>query len=118
MRFTTVKFATLLALIPCICAEPTSFKLFHRLYHPAVEQAPFSERGFVLISENNVVSFQLSSSYAQDLKTFAETLRTVQDSADLALYQVALGYGDVMEKQWDISSVKVVSVTSIGDGDS
>jgi len=54
-----------------------------------------------------VVSFQTSSSYAQDLKTYAEILRTVQDSVDLALYQVAIGDASMAEMQWDISSVRV-----------
>jgi ER membrane protein complex subunit 10 len=115
MRFTTTLnlFAALVS-IPFICAEPTHVRLFHRLYHPTVEELPFSERGSVLISENNVVSFHPSSSYARDLNSFAEALRTVPDSADLALYQVSVGQkGDVKETQWDVSSVKVVSVTSV-----
>ena len=108
MRFTTVT-GILLASIPFICAEPTSVKLFHRLYHPAVEEAQFSERASLLISENNV-SFQASSSYTQDLKTFAKTLRTIHDDADLALYQIAIGEASVTGQQWDISSVRVVSL--------
>jgi hypothetical protein len=114
MRFTTV----LLAAIPFVCAEHTSTRLFHRIYHPTEAQSAFSERGSVVISENNVVSFQPSSSYAQDLIAFAETLRTIPDGADLALYQVALEReGDTVQKQWDVSSVKVVSPASTaGDG--
>lgn len=107
-----VKLATvLLASIPFICAEPTSVKLYHRLYHPSADQASFLERGSVFILENNDVYFQRSPSYTQDLKAFDETLRTVSDNAHLALYQVALDRGDgPMGKQWDISSVKLVSV--------
>ena len=111
MRFTTVKAQALLAsIIPFICAEPTSVKLFHRLYHPTIEQAPFSERASILISENNVISFQASASYTQDLKTFAETLGTVHDRPELALYQVAIREASVADNQWDISSVRVVSL--------
>ncbi|KAF8238814.1 hypothetical protein L208DRAFT_1429912, partial [Tricholoma matsutake] len=96
----------LLASISFICAEPTSFKLFHRLYQPTEEQTSFSERGLLLLSEDNVLSFQPSPSYVRDLNAFAQALRTASDSIDLALYQVALEReGDV--KQWDISSVKV-----------
>lgn len=107
MRTTTL--ATLLASISFICAEPTSFKLFHRLYQPTEEQTSFSERGLLLLSEDNVLSFQPSPSYVRDLNAFAQALRTASDSIDLALYQVALEReGDV--KQWDISSVKVVCI--------
>jgi len=113
MRATT---ATLLALIPFACADPAPLKLFHRLYNPTVAYPPFSERGSVLISENNVVSFQPSLSYAQDLITFAEALGSVPEGTDLTLYQVALEReGHATETQWDISSVKAVSVTSIAD---
>ncbi|KAF8076529.1 hypothetical protein FPV67DRAFT_1445161 [Lyophyllum atratum] len=101
-------FAAILGLlsISLVAAEHTQLRLFHRLHHPTAAQAPFSERGTLLIAENNTVSFQFSPSFAKDLYSFAEALHTVKDN-DLIMYQVALEReGDTNEAQWDISSVK------------
>jgi hypothetical protein len=112
MRFTTA----LLATIPFVFAQHTPTRLFHRIYHPTEAESAFSERGSVVISENNVISFQPSSSYAQDLIAFAESLRAIPDSADLALYQVALEREGNTAQKWDFSSVKVVSLAFITTG--
>lgn len=110
MRLTA---ALALVALPIVCAEPTQLKIFHRLFHPAAGPTPYAQRGTLLIDEHNAVSFQLASSFANDLATFGDALRTAGQEAHLALYQVALERsGDKTESEWDISSVKAVSCSS------
>lgn len=110
MRLTA---ALALVALPIVCAEPTQLRIFHRLFHPAAGPTPYAQRGTLLIDEHNAVSFQLASSFADDLATFGDALRTAGQEAHLALYQVALERsGDKTESEWDISSVKAVSCSS------
>jgi hypothetical protein len=112
MKLTTAT-AIALSAIPLVCAEPTQLKLFHRVFHPAAGPTPYAHRGTLLIDEHNAVSFQFASSFADDLATFGDALRTVGQEAHLALYQIALERsGDKTEAEWDISSVKTVSWSS------
>ncbi|KAF9464422.1 hypothetical protein BDZ94DRAFT_492688 [Collybia nuda] len=90
-----------------VAAELVQLKLFHRLFHPAAGTTPYTHRATLLIDEHNAISVQLAPSFADDLITFGDVLRSVGKEAHLALYQVALERsGDKTEAEWDISSVK------------
>lgn len=96
-----------------------NIKLHHRIFHPTSPslQVPFSERGIVTFSDSNP-TFEPSKTFSQDLVQFAQTIAQEDEhdiaqrpDASLLLYQVALEHpGDTIETQWDVSSVKVVSV--------
>ncbi|KAG6854849.1 hypothetical protein C0991_012039 [Blastosporella zonata] len=104
----TLRFAAVLGLLslPLVYADQAQYRIFHRLYHPIETQGTFQERGLVSIAEDNTVSFQFASTFAEDVSSFAEDLQTIKDK-DLLLYQVALEHeGDITEAQWDVSSVK------------
>lgn len=96
----------LLGGLPAVWAD---LKLFHRVYHPTGPEVAFSERGTLVFSET-YAHFEPSPSLSADLSEFAESL----EKLDGTLYQVALEReGETLEPQWDISSVKVVSSSSV-----
>ena len=109
MRFTIV--LSILGLHALVAAEPSQLRLFHRLHHPQAALVPFTERGTVTFADNNPPSFQPSSSFLDDFDSFADAFQTEKIPSGQWLYQVALQrHGDNVESQWDISSVKAVSI--------
>ena len=81
--------------------------LHHRIFHPLFPDLQYLERGSI---SGNPPTFQPSSSFTDDLNTFAEALLQLEDSQSSdVLYQVALSHeGDTSQATWDFSSVKAV----------
>ncbi|KAF8897664.1 hypothetical protein BD779DRAFT_1492003 [Infundibulicybe gibba] len=99
---------TTLVLLPLVLAKDATYKLHHRVYHPAAPQVPFTERGLLTVADFDHVAFAPSSSFSQDLNSFAAVLQDLDINLDGALYQVALEReSDTTEAHWDLSSVKM-----------
>ncbi|KAI0081833.1 hypothetical protein K474DRAFT_1560101, partial [Panus rudis PR-1116 ss-1] len=85
-------------------------RVFHRVYHPAVPNVPFAERGSLLLAgpgPHPDASLVHSETLAADLLEFATTLQEVASHPEDALYQVALEHpGDKDPTQWHVSSVR------------
>nr|GAT59943.1 predicted protein [Mycena chlorophos] len=124
------------ALLLAAVALPTTFaaqyRVFHRLYQPALPESAFTPRGLIHVDAGAVsfdhsptfpalpesaftprglihvdagaVSFDHSPTFAEDLTQLSKELQTVNDT----LYQVALELDGAHPGQWDIvSAVKV-----------
>jgi len=84
--------------------------IYHRILHPNLPAQPYLNRGSLDVSLNPP-TFVSSPDLVDHLVSFSGVLESLQDSNE-ALYQVALEHeGDTSDALWDISSVKVVSLS-------
>ncbi|KAF7292376.1 hypothetical protein HMN09_01221700 [Mycena chlorophos] len=95
--------AVLLAAVALPTTFAAQYRVFHRLYQPALPESAFTPRGLIHV-DAGAVSFDHSLTFVEDLTQLSNELQTVNDT----LYQVALELDGANPGQWDIvSAVKV-----------
>ena len=99
----------LLAVPPALASASPQLRLLHRIFHPSLPAAPFSERATLHIlgsgpaAETRLVP---SETFSDDLLEYASAAEGLKG----ALYQVALEHpGDADQTHWSTSSVLAVS---------
>ncbi|TBU49587.1 hypothetical protein BD309DRAFT_976921 [Dichomitus squalens] len=94
----------LLAVPPAFASASPQLRLLHRVFHPSLPAAPFSERATLhLLGSGPAAQTSLvpSETFADDLLEYASAVEGLNG----ALYQVALEHpGDADQTQWATSS--------------
>lgn len=96
---------------PALAQTTQTYRLQHRIFHPAFEAPLWQTRGAVRL-EQGAAAVEAHPDVAADLETFAAAMRAGieagEDTSEV-LYQVALEREDDKGSgHWDISSVKAV----------